>query len=211
MHIYMSTHSHTMQYTYNVLYTELSDTSLGLYVFVPMATAYSPQTDHLSNTAAIQGCWFVCLCLWQCCRQILLPPARLQPPSGPSSLSSISTSFNPSPMARNLPLNVPPPFHPFTFVVIPLIPVFTFPFFFLRPFSSQLHSLPFMSASSFFFFPSFRPPASDSVRSRTQYRIDWFPSVFSDLAVIVPERSRQIDFSEKDTVMFGNLWLHRAN
>ena len=48
-------------------------------------------------------------------------------------------------------------------------------------------------------------------RSLTQYRIDWFCSVLSDLAVIVPERSRQIDFSEKDTVMFGNLLLHRAN
>jgi len=63
----------------------LSDTSLGQYVFVPVASEYSRQTDHVSDTAVIHECQLVCLCLWHCCRLILVPPARLQPPSGPLS------------------------------------------------------------------------------------------------------------------------------
>lgn len=85
-------------------------------------------------------------------------------------------------------------------------PYFSLFFPFSIPLFSQLLCLWPLSS-----LPSFCPPVPDSVRSCTQYCIDWFPSVFSDLAVIVPERSQQIDFSEKDTVMFGNLWLHRAN
>lgn len=58
-------------------------------------------------------------------------------------------------------------------------------------------------------FPLF--PPSESVHSLTQYCIERFPSLLSDHAVIEPERSRQIDFSEKDSVMFGYLLLPRAN
>lgn len=50
-----------------------------------------------------------------------------------------------------------------------------------------------------------------SVHSLTQYCIERFPSLLSDLAVIEPERSRRIDFSEKDTVMSGNLLLPCTN
>lgn len=208
----------TMQCTmYHLLYTVLLDTSLGQYVFVPVATEYYPQTDHLSNPTVIHGCRFVCLCLWHCCRLILLPPARLQPPSGPSSLSSISTFFNPSSMARNLLLYVPVSFPSLRLPghssvwILSFLSLFLLSQFFSPPsLCNPTISLP-LCPRPLSSFPSFCPPASDLVHSRTQYCIDWFPSVLSDLAVIVPERSWQIDFSEKDTVMFGNLLLHSAN
>lgn len=200
-----STHLTRQDTVHNLLYTVLSDTSLGQYVFVPVGTQYPPQTDHLSNSAVIHGCRFVCLCLWPRCRLIFLPPARLQPPPGPSSLSSIFYLF-PSFIHGSQSLHR----MCFQLVVIPLsqvLPVFLSPLCFLSPFMSS------------FLFPLVLSPlllllllpAPDLVRARTQYCIDWFPSVFSDLAVIVPERSRRIDFSEKDTVMFRNLLLHHAN
>lgn len=141
----------------------------------------------------------MCLCLWHCCGLILLPPARLQPPSGPLSPPFLSfpilhlrlaLSGSASPHLPSLFLHWS--FHlPFCLFTLPQSPSLS-----LYPLSS---------------YHPFHPSAADLVRSHTQYGIDWFSSVFSDLAVIVPERSRQIDFSEKDTVMFGNLWLHRAN
>lgn len=99
---------------YNLLYAVLPDTMLRQYVFVPVATEYFPQTDHLSDATVIPGCRFVCLCLWHCCRLILLPPTRLQPPLGPPSPCSISTLFFPSPISVscNLLRNVPSAFNP---------------------------------------------------------------------------------------------------
>lgn len=71
------------------------------------------------------------------------------------------------------------------------------------PFETLLFSLPLLRFSSF--------PLLWSVHSLTQYCIERFPSLLSDLAVIEPERSQRIDFSEKDTVMSGNLLLPCTN
>lgn len=54
----------------------LSGTSVGQYVFVPVATEYFPQTDHLSGVTVIHGCCFVCLCPWRWCRLIRLSPSH---------------------------------------------------------------------------------------------------------------------------------------
>lgn len=62
---------------------------------------------------------------------------------------------------------------------------FVIPFTFVTPLPPQ-HLCPLSSS-----------PPSDSVHSLTQYCIERFFSLLPDLAVIVPERSRLIDFSEK--------------
>lgn len=119
---YMYKHVYTVNHpALYLLSTVLSDPSLWQYVFVPVATEYSPQTDHVSNTTVIHGYQPVCLYLWHCCRLILLPPARLYPPSGPSSLSSVSTFSNPSSVTHTLRLDVSRlaiPFPPWSFLFL---------------------------------------------------------------------------------------------
>lgn len=175
---------------------------------------YSPPADRASDSTFIHGCPFVCLCPWRRCRLILLPPTRLR-----ATFRAVLTllhfhhfqSFIRVPQSQAERISVLS--HPFASPVIPLIRfrlfVISFSLLFLFTLSLSLPAFPCPNLLSC--FPSFCHPTSDSGRSRTQYAIDWFPSAFSDLAVIVPERSRQMDFSEKDTVMFSNLWLQRAN
>lgn len=187
----------------------------GKYVFVSVAGKYSPQVDHILDSTFIHRCPFVCLCLWHRCRLILLPPTRLR-----ATFRAVLTilhfhrfqSFIHVPQSLAECISVL--FHPFASPVIPLIRFCLFVISFSLSFAvtaSLSLSPPFLCPSPLSWFPSFHHPRSDSVHSCTQYGIDWFPSAFSDLVVIVPERSRQIDFSEKDTVMFSNLWLQRAN
>lgn len=179
------------------------------YVFVPVATEYFPQTDHLSDATVIPGCRFVCLCLWHCCRLILLPPTRLQPPLGPPSPRSISTLFSPFfflyqflAISRGMCLLLSIPLPPRSFFWLNSITQVTVLALSLlySPFEMPIS----LSASSLFC------SLLQRVHSH-QYCIELFPSLLSDLAVIEPERSPQMDFSEKDTVMSGNLLLPCAN
>lgn len=153
--------------------------------------------------------------LWHCCRLILLPPARLPPPLG-AAVSTLPFLLPPTPLPRPPPLSVsrhlrriaPPAFNPSAAPIA----------LWARLLSSLFHSvfqclcLLFRSCSMssplisplFFPVPFFTEPTH-------QYCIELFPSLLSDLAVIEPERSRQMDFCEKDTVMFGSLLLPSAN
>lgn len=156
-------HIYSPQYT---VYRVLSHTSLGQYVFVPVATLYSSLTDHLSNTTVIRRWLFVCLCLWHCCTLILLPPATLQPASGPFSLSSISTFSNPSSMVHNLKWYKLPSYPSLHLCACSsaLIPSFLSFFFhspsFISPFPlcNPTISLP-LCPRLFSYFPSFCLPA----------------------------------------------------
>lgn len=95
------THTPTMQYrVYNLQYTVLSDTSPGQHVFEPVAREHSPQTVSETPPQSPTGVGLCVCCLWQRCRLISLPPARLRPPSRSSYASLISPSFDRSPVAR---------------------------------------------------------------------------------------------------------------
>lgn len=181
----------------------LSGTSAGQYVFLPLATEYFPQTDHLSGGTVIHGCCFVCLCPWRRCRLIRLSPAHKITAASVSflspllfylfqsftqslqSLAACASSQSPLRPARSCIPNV----HEYVFALAVLIPL-TFQTPLLRPRFRRLCPFP--------------PPLRLN-------RIERFPSLLPDLAVIVSPRSRQMDFSEKDTVVFGNLLLLRAN
>lgn len=192
---------------YNLLYAVLPDTMLRQYVFAPVATEYFPQTDHLSDATVIPGCRFVCLCLWHCCRLILLPPTRLQPPLGLRLHAPFLPFFSPLlyqflaiSCGMCLLLSIPlPPRSFFWLNSITQVAVLALSLLY-SPFEMPLS----LSASSVFC------SLLQRVRSH-QYCIELFPSLLSDLAVIEPERSPQMDFSEKDTVMSGNLLLPCAN
>lgn len=153
----MFTYIHSDHAVYSVEFTVYSVIRLlprAICVCACGCSLFSPDWPSL-NTTAIQGFCFVCLCLWHRCGVILLPPARLQPPSGPSSLSSIFTVFNASSTPRNLSASLV--FHPFTSLVSPLslLAVCNPTFFILScPLSSP---------------PSFCPPASDSVSHSISY------------------------------------------
>lgn len=208
VHTHLHTDTPTMQYTvYSLLYAVLSDTSPGqICVCVCSWKIFSPSWPCLGLHIHPQ----VSVC-------VFVPVAPLQ--TDIAATHEIASHLQGRPHY--------PPFPPFS-ILHPCLTISGWVY--LRAFPSPclpghssysilsfcnqffsllcLHSFtfsPFLCPSPLSWFPSFRHPRSDSVHSCTQYGIDWFPSAFSDLVVIVPERSRQIDFSEKDTVM---SWLH---